>query len=59
MTQAHKVALALLATGKAHFNADAVRTMYRNFETSMIPEYLAARDDRDAALRLITPQGVA
>jgi len=41
------------------FNADAVRTLYRNFETSMIPEYLAARDDRDAALRLITPLEVA
>jgi hypothetical protein len=41
------------------FNADAVRTLYRNFETSMIPEYLAARDDRDAALRLISPPGPA
>jgi len=41
------------------FNADAVRTLYRNFETSMIPEYLAARDARDAALQLIVPVVVA
>jgi folate-dependent phosphoribosylglycinamide formyltransferase PurN len=35
------------------FNADAVRTLYRNFETGMIDEYLADRGTRDAALRLI------
>ena len=35
------------------FSADAVRTLYRNFETGMIDEYLAARPARDAALRLI------
>jgi hypothetical protein len=32
-----------------------VRTLYRNFETGMIDEYLAARSARDAALRLIEP----
>jgi folate-dependent phosphoribosylglycinamide formyltransferase PurN len=37
------------------FNADAVRTLYRNFETGMIDEYLAARRARDRALRLIEP----
>ena len=41
------------------FSADAVRAMYRNFDTAMIAEYLAARDSRDAALRLITPEGIA
>lgn len=41
------------------FNADAVRTLYRNFETAMIDEYLAARHSRDAALRLVQPQRVA
>lgn len=35
------------------FSADAVRAMYRNFETAMIDEYLAARASRDAALRLV------
>ena len=41
------------------FNADAVRTLYRNFETGMIHEYLAARTARDAALRLIELERVA
>jgi len=41
------------------FSAEAVRTLYRNFETSMITEYLVARDTRDAALRLIAPKGAA
>jgi len=35
------------------FSADAVGTLYRNFETGMIDEYLDARASRDAALRLI------
>ena len=35
------------------FGADAVRVLYRNFDTAMIEEYLAARASRDAALRLI------
>ena len=35
------------------FNADAVRALYRNFETGMLDDYLAARSVRDAALRLI------
>ena len=35
------------------FNAEAVRTLYRNFEVGMIDDYLAARTSRDAALRLI------
>ena len=33
--------------------------LYRNFETGMIDEYLAARPSRDAALRLIEPERVA
>lgn len=41
------------------FSADAVRTLYRNFETGMIDEYLAARPARDTALRLIEPERVA
>jgi folate-dependent phosphoribosylglycinamide formyltransferase PurN len=41
------------------FNADAVRTLYRNFETGMIDEYLSARRDRDAALRLIEQERAA
>ena len=41
------------------FCADAVRTLYRNFETSMIDEYLAGRASRDAALRLIEPERAA
>ena len=41
------------------FNAGAVRSLYRNFETGMIDEYLAARHARDAAVRLIQPERVA
>src|SRR5262245_45703891 len=41
------------------FNADAVRALYRNFESGMIHEYLAARTVRDAALRLIELEQVA
>jgi phosphoribosylglycinamide formyltransferase 1 len=41
------------------FNADAVRALYRNFETGMIHEYLAARTARDAALRLVELERVA
>lgn len=41
------------------FNADAVRALYRNFETGMIDEYLAARAARDAALRLIETERAA
>jgi folate-dependent phosphoribosylglycinamide formyltransferase PurN len=41
------------------FSADAVRALYRNFETGMIDEYLATRPARDAALRLIEPGRVA
>jgi hypothetical protein len=41
------------------FSADAVRTLYRNFESGMIEEYLANRASRDAALRLIAPEPVA
>jgi folate-dependent phosphoribosylglycinamide formyltransferase PurN len=41
------------------FNADAVRALYRNFESGMIHEYLAARTARDAALRLIELEQVA
>ncbi|MGH9254029.1 MAG: formyltransferase family protein, partial [Vicinamibacterales bacterium] len=41
------------------FCADAVRTLYRNFDTGMIDEYLTARGARDAALRLIELERVA
>ena len=41
------------------FSADAVRTLYRNFETGMIDDYLAARAARDAALRLVEPERAA
>jgi len=41
------------------FNADAVRTLYRNFETGMLDEYLANRRARDAAVQLIEPVRVA
>ena len=41
------------------FNAGAVRSLYRNFETGMIDEYLAARAARDAAVRLVQPERVA
>jgi methionyl-tRNA formyltransferase len=41
------------------FGAAAVRTLYRNFETHMIDEYLEARALRDAALRLIEPERAA
>jgi folate-dependent phosphoribosylglycinamide formyltransferase PurN len=41
------------------FNAGAVRSLYRNFETGMIDEYLAARHVRDAALNLVQPERVA
>lgn len=41
------------------FSADAVRTLYRNFETGMIDEYLAARAARDATLRLVEPERAA
>ena len=35
------------------FNADAVRRLYRHFDTGMIDEYLADRSRRDAALTLV------
>lgn len=38
---------------RKHFSADAVRRLYRNFETGIIEEYLADRARRDAALRLV------
>ena len=41
------------------FSADAVETLYRNFETGMIGEYLSTRASRDAALRLIEPENRA
>ena len=41
------------------FSADAVRILYRNFETGMIEEYLATRAARDAALRLVEPEPLA
>ena len=44
---------------RKNFSANAVRTLYKNFETGMIDEYLAARASRDAALRLIEPEPIA
>ena len=44
---------------RKHFNADAVRRLYRNFDTGMLDEYLAARASRDAAVRLIAPEQAA
>jgi hypothetical protein len=41
------------------FTADAVRRLYRNFETGMMREYLAARAARDAALTLVELEPVA
>jgi methionyl-tRNA formyltransferase len=41
------------------FSAEAVRTLYRNFESGMIDEYLANRPARDAALRLVEPERTA
>jgi len=41
------------------FSADAVRTLYQNFDTAMIPGYLEARETRDAALRLIALEEAA
>jgi methionyl-tRNA formyltransferase len=40
---------------RKHFSADAVRRLYRHFETGMIGEYLAHLASRDAVLRLIEP----
>jgi methionyl-tRNA formyltransferase len=39
---------------RADFSAEAVRTLYTNFDNGMIDEYLAARHARDAALSLLT-----
>ena len=39
---------------RADFSADAVRTMYRNFENGMIERYLRDREARDAKLSLVT-----
>ena len=41
------------------FSADAVRRLYRNFESGMIDSYLAARTARDAALHLVELERVA
>ena len=41
------------------FSADAVRQLYRNFETGMLPEYLADRERRDAALSLLSLPEIA
>jgi folate-dependent phosphoribosylglycinamide formyltransferase PurN len=38
---------------RADFSANAVRTLYANFESGMIDDYLAARQARDAALSLV------
>jgi folate-dependent phosphoribosylglycinamide formyltransferase PurN len=39
------------------FNAEAVRRLYRNFESGMIDEYLADRAARDGALHLVELTG--
>jgi methionyl-tRNA formyltransferase len=39
---------------RADFSADAVRRLYGNFERGMVPEYLAHRAQRDAALSLVS-----
>jgi methionyl-tRNA formyltransferase len=39
---------------RKHFTADAVRRLEANFESGMIPEYLADRAARDARLQLLT-----
>jgi hypothetical protein len=44
---------------RKNFSADAVRRLYRNFETGMIAEYLTARASRDAALTLVEPDPAA
>ncbi len=36
------------------FNADAVRRLYRNFESGMIEEYLKQKTERDRALKVVT-----
>ena len=41
------------------FSAAAVETLYRNFDTGMIDEYIEARASRDAALQLIDLEKVA
>lgn len=41
------------------FTADAVRALYLNFESGMIDEYLASREQRDRAIRLIEPERAA
>ncbi|MEW6319630.1 MAG: formyl transferase [Acidobacteriota bacterium] len=38
------------------FSADAVRRMYRQFDTGMVDEYLSDRARRDAAVPLLTQQ---
>ncbi len=38
---------------KAHFNADAVLTMWRNFEQGMMPAYVAKRAERDAKYPIV------
>jgi folate-dependent phosphoribosylglycinamide formyltransferase PurN len=38
---------------RKHFTADAVRRLYRNFQTGMLEEYIADRARRDAALDLV------
>ena len=42
---------------RANFSADAVRQLYRNFETGMIEDYLCARELRDGRLHLVRRQG--
>jgi len=40
---------------RKHFNADAVRRLYKNFQSGMIEEYLASKEERDRALTLLSP----
>ena len=44
---------------RADFSADAVRRLYDNFERGMVPDYLAHRAQRDAALSLVSMRAPA
>ena len=44
---------------RKHFNAEAVISLYRNFETGMIEEYLGNQAQRDSAIELVTLETVS
>ena len=43
---------------RKHFSADAVRTLWRNFESGMIAEYLENQSERDSRIDLLSPPDV-